>query len=213
MSTRGFIGFVIDGTEKIAYNHFDSYPSALGLNVLHWLHIEPQAEPDVVRERARALRVIVGNSEPTNEDIERLQPFYNPNVGGHSDRPTWYQLLRETQGNPGLMLEAGVIEDASNFPLDSLFAEWGYIVDFDSGVFEVYQGFQQAPHDRGRFAGRESAGRRNSYYAVALIASWPLVELPTDEAFIEARRLPPDMQGDIALAVAVYREFKSRSAA
>ena len=46
MSTRGFIGFVIDGTEKIAYNHYDSYPSALGLNVLHWLHVEPQAEPE-----------------------------------------------------------------------------------------------------------------------------------------------------------------------
>ena len=37
--------------------------------------------------------------------------------------------------------------------------------------------------------------------------------LPTDRAFIEARRLPPDMQGDLAVAVSVYREFKSRSAA
>jgi len=185
MSTRGFIGFVIDGTEKIAYNHYDSYPSALGLNVLHWLHVEPQAEPDIIREQARALRVVAVDSEPTDEDIERLQPFYNPHVGGHSDRPTWYQLLRETQGNPGLMLKAGVIEDAGRFPFDSLFAEWGYVVDFDSGVFEVYRGFQEIPHEQGRFAGREDDEVwKNGYYAVALIASWPLTELPTDEAFI-----------------------------
>ncbi len=37
--------------------------------------------------------------------------------------------------------------------------------------------------------------------------------LVTDHAFIEARRLPPDMQEDIALAVSVYREFKSQSSA
>ena len=46
-----------------------------------------------------------------------------------------------------------------------------------------------------------------------IVAACERLGLPTDQAFIEARRLPPDMQGDIALAVAVYREFKSRSAA
>lgn len=30
MGTRGFITFVIDGVEKTAYNHFDSYPSNWG---------------------------------------------------------------------------------------------------------------------------------------------------------------------------------------
>jgi hypothetical protein len=183
MGTRGFVGFVIDGTEKIAYNHFDSYPGGLGLDVLHWLHVEPLAEPDATRKRARALRVVANDSEPTDENIEQLQPFYNPNVGGHKDRPDWYQLLRETQGNLGLILKAGVTEDASHFPLDSLFAEWGYIVDFDAGVFEVYAGFQRSPHSRGRFASREG-GRSDGYYPVALVASWPLSELPTDEAFL-----------------------------
>jgi transcriptional regulator with XRE-family HTH domain len=32
----------------------------------------------------------------------------------------------------------------------------------------------------------------------------------TDQAFIEANRLPPDMQGDLEFAVSLYREFKSR---
>ena len=32
----------------------------------------------------------------------------------------------------------------------------------------------------------------------------------TDQAFIEANRLPPDMQGDLEFAVSVYRDLKSR---
>ena len=32
----------------------------------------------------------------------------------------------------------------------------------------------------------------------------------TDQAFIEADRLPPDMQGDLEFAVSLYRDFKSR---
>jgi hypothetical protein len=43
-----------------------------------------------------------------------------------------------------------------------------------------------------------------------IIAACKKLELPTDRAFIEARRLPPDMQGDLELAVSVYREFKAR---
>jgi transcriptional regulator with XRE-family HTH domain len=46
-----------------------------------------------------------------------------------------------------------------------------------------------------------------------IVAACERLGLPTDRAFIEARRLPPDMQGDLAVAVSVYREFKSRSAA
>ena len=44
-----------------------------------------------------------------------------------------------------------------------------------------------------------------------IIAACERLGLPTDRAFIEAERLPPDMQHDLELAVSVYREFKSRS--
>ena len=46
-----------------------------------------------------------------------------------------------------------------------------------------------------------------------IVAACERLGLPTDEAFIEAQRLPPDMQADIAAAVSAYRDFKSRSAA
>jgi hypothetical protein len=77
------------------------------------------------------------------------------------------------------MLAAGVIEDASKFPADSLFAEWGYVVDFDAMTFEVYRGFQGERHSEGRFADLPQS-RDNGYFPVRLVKSWPLSDLPTD---------------------------------
>lgn len=37
MSTRGAVGFHFGGVDKIAYNHWDSYPSGLGHSVLDYL--------------------------------------------------------------------------------------------------------------------------------------------------------------------------------
>ena len=46
-----------------------------------------------------------------------------------------------------------------------------------------------------------------------IIAACSRLGLPTDRAFLEARRLPPDMKQDLELAISVYRDFKSRSTA
>jgi len=184
MSTRGFIGFVADGTEKIAYNHSDSYPDGLGVEMLVWLR---GVHLPHVRQQIEALRVVDPESEPTDDDVKALKQYYNGSVGGPSNRPTWYQLLRETQGDPAAILRAGVIEDASNFPGDSLFAEYGYVVDLDANTFEAYRGFQHEKHDKGRFAGRDpkpSIG--DLYYPVALAASWPLDGLPDSDVFVSA---------------------------
>lgn len=182
MSTRGFVGFVVDGAEKIAYNHFDSYPSALGADVLEWL---TKAHLGGAQRQASALRVVDPQSAPTAEDVERLHGYANTNVGTQRI-DEWYVLLRETQGNPAAMLDAGVIEDAHEFPLDSLFAEWGYLVDFDARTFETYRGFQDEAHDKGRFANRTGEHMSNGYHPVALIASWPLDALPTKDEFMAA---------------------------
>jgi hypothetical protein len=183
MGTRGFVGFVADGTEKIAYNHFDSYPEGLGKDVLTWLTgvVAVEAGIETLTETARQLRVVDPRGEPTDEDIGGLRQ---------------YQLLRETQGDPQAMLAAGVVEDAHDFPLDSLFAEWGYVVDLDAGVFEAYKGFQHEAHGEGRFAGRTpSSGRvATGYHPCRLVATWPLSALPTPEDFV--RQLEPSDEED-----------------
>jgi hypothetical protein len=202
MSTRGFIGFVVDGTEKITYNHFDSYPSGLGTTVLDWLRKEHRGH---VQRKAGELRVVAADSTPTAEDIERLRGYANLNVGEQTVE-SWYVLLRETQGNPAAILDAGVLIDGSSFPLDSVFAEYGYLVDLDSNTFEAYRGFQKEEHDKGRFADREPfvpEWRKDQpveYWPCALVASWPLDALPTDDEFCVAIDGPADEDDDVPVS-------------
>lgn len=184
MGTRGFITFVIDGSEKTVYNHFDSYPEGLGADCLRWLRSVLGADVEAVADQARALAP-VPDREPTDAEVDRLRQYINRNVGDQSVRD-WYCLLRETQGDPAAILQAGLYEDAGSFPADSLMAEWGYVVDFDTQVFEVYEGFQTAAHSEGRFTSRpiESYSIDTQYYPVRLVASWKFGELPTDDEFL-----------------------------
>ncbi len=170
MGTRGFIGFVVDGVEKISYNHMDSYPEALGVEVMAWA---ASTDLESAAKAARALRVVSDDVPPTVEDFKALEVFNGIDPAAMPREAVhWYDLLRFSQGAPARILACGYIEDASEFPMDSLFAEWGYIVNFDTSQLEVYRGFQRAPHDQGRFADRARA--EPEYWPVKMVASYPL---------------------------------------
>lgn len=190
MGTRGFIGFVIDKEEKLTYNHWDSYPSGLGAEFLAWLREKVEKQPVTLQTQVAQLRMVTDEDPVTGKDIEHLKQFHNVNVSTGSELE-WYSLLRETQGKPEAILEAEVALDAGDFPLDSLFCEWGYLVDLDNNTFEVYQGFQKQAHDEGRFADRHVDEERrgdSQYYPVKLVASWPLDELPTEQEMTDLER-------------------------
>lgn len=154
MGTRGAITFVAGGVEKTVYNHFDSYPTGLGVTVLDWLR-SPSWDLATVRAQVEALRLVDDSDEPTPEEREQFAHLADPGVSTGRD---WYSLLRETQGEPAAILEAGVAGDATGFPLDSLFCEWAYVIDLDQETFEVYEGFQRSGPVAGRWADRKSDG-------------------------------------------------------
>lgn len=189
MGTRGFVGVVVDKRELIAYNHSDSYPDYLGVNTLGWLRGIDSF--DAVAADARKVRVVSNAVPPTADDIAALTTVTNMNVGQRGGPPEWYQLLRETQGRLGAMIDVGYMEDASQFPYNSLSAEWGYIADLDARTFEVYAGFQREAHADGRFARDYATG---GYFPVRLVASWPLDGLPDGETFIKI--VEPDEDAD-----------------
>ena len=170
MSTRGAICFVIDGQEKVVYNQADSYPDGLGEDIAAWLRAAVSSEAETA-DAVRRLAAVSG--EPTDEDRVRLAAFRDPRV---NQGEGWYSLLRQTQGDPAAILAAGVYESAEGFPLDSLFCEWAYVVDFDDRRLEVYEGYQRTPITRGRWADRSAC--RDGYYPVQAVASWPFDELP-----------------------------------
>lgn len=182
MGTRGAICFVAGGQEKTVYNHFDSYPDALGETVAAWLRgvigdrVGGNTE-SVNRQRVMDLQAIESDSEPTEAERERFKQYWNKNVSSGQD---WYSLLRETQGEPALILQAQFYEDAGDFPKDSLFCEWAYVVDFDQRVFEIYAGFRTSPPTEGRWAGVKDVVKAASanYYPVQRIENYSFDELP-----------------------------------
>jgi hypothetical protein len=137
----------------------------------------------------RTLRLVREKEPVTLADVERLAPWTETYVSRRlepGELPDWYQLTRRTQGDPAEIIACGYVLDAAEFPRDSLFAEWGYVIDLDEGDLEVYVGFQTVPHDVGRFAARGSLKdtpgyeyRSTEYFPCRRIAAWPLAELPT----------------------------------
>lgn len=190
MGTRGFMGLVIDGQQKIGYVHWDSYPDGLGASTLDALRTLLLADSgDQVATLARRLEVVKSDTKPSREQQERLADYADMNVSTQQ-LDEWYVLLRRTHGDLVQTLKAGVIEDASDFPYDSLYCEWGYLIDFDTRTFEAYRGFQHKPHKLGRFASGDYPDRSkalgHSYFPVALVGMWTFDNLPETDAFVKA---------------------------
>lgn len=156
IGTRGFIGVVVNGDLKVTYNHFDSYPDGIGVQVLGFLQGVLAGGSDgynAMAEKAAALQLIDESEKPTAEQQEALKKYADTSVStGSLDE--WYVLLRGAQGNLGAYLDAGYMPDGSDFPLDGVFCEWGYLIDLDNKVFEVYKGFNKGLPTEGRWANR-----------------------------------------------------------
>lgn len=185
VGTRGMIGFVIDGEVKAAYNHFDSYPGGLGLAALTYARLVADDLPGLA-DKVRAMRLVTEGTPVTPEDVERYGHLSDAGVG---EAGSWYSLVRHAQGSLAAYVEAGLMLSCEDFPLDSLFCEWGYLLDLDANRLEAYEGFQHHPHKLGRFSTAEPVepnGGSRDYYPIAMVASWPLDQLPTNEQFLNS---------------------------
>ena len=205
MGTRGLLAFAHDGEIKAAYNHFDSYPSGLGADVAKFIRSLDTSEigedggnyPEV-KERFKRLVAVSEDEKPTEDQKLALLKYYDPRVStGQTDE--WYALLRDTQGNPQAFLDAGFYIDAVEFAQDSLFCEWGYVIDLDAEVVEIYKGFQTSPHSQGRFATGDEDGNEistgRSYYPIRLVHTVSFETLQTRPDYFSdelERALDPD---------------------
>src|SRR3989337_2452578 len=100
MGTRGLMGFYKNGITKATYNHFDSYPSGLGNDVLEALRGRNIEDLNRVFEN---LIMVSKYERPTAEQQEQLKIFSDATVSSQS-LTEWYVLLRATQGHLELYL-------------------------------------------------------------------------------------------------------------
>lgn len=188
MGTRGAFGFRHKQQDYVTYCHFDSYPDGLGSTMAKFVM---DNDMDRVRTQVEQLELVDQHgSQPTPQQIQRCKDagLVDTSVSTNSEQD-WYCLLREGQGDPGALLNVGYMIDSAPFLEDSLFCEWAYIVNLDDGVFEVYEGFQQKRHNKGRYAKpKQPFHGTDEYQPVALIKEIPFDELPEEwPKFIETK--------------------------
>jgi len=129
-----------------------------------------------LRDVASKIILVDPNSKPSPELIERYWKYVDTNVSEQTVEE-WYCLLRHTQGD--LTPYNDDLEhmiDNHEFLHNSLFCEWAYIINVDTGKFEAYQGFNKDPSAPGRYASSSRKGDEE-YQGVALIKEIPIVDI------------------------------------
>ena len=187
VGTRGLLGLVADDKVYGTYNHYDSYPSYLGVEVAKFVrHVQGVGIP-AVKAQAAALRLIDEDTDPTDADREQFAALTDSDVSTGRD---WYSLLRNAQGDLKAYLDAGVWIDNLDFAEDSLFCEYGYLVNLDRGVVEFYLGFNKGPAV-GRFANLPKPERavRNDYGPITLAVEVPFAQAADDEVWKRLQRI------------------------
>jgi hypothetical protein len=147
MSTNGCMGVRVAGKNYFQYNHSDSYPSHLGFEMLkaaRYLSVES------LREAAASWTLVDDQDVLTAEWFEKLKPVLAQpeestlamakRLNGNSQGNTgvvFYEALREFQGDLVAWVEQRIPVWLNNeyLPLGS---DWGYLIDCDAHIFEVY---------------------------------------------------------------------------
>lgn len=190
MGTRNLTMVQLNGAYKVAqYGQWDGYPSGNGLVILKFLR---KCNIDVFCKKVKHARLIsdeeyakywqeIGidiNKEQfvdieKSEEFKALHPSLNRDMGA--------DILEYIYNQPEKRVD---LIGAINFAKNSLFCEWGYVVDLDKNTFEVYKGFNKTPlhkGDRFHFNGAAADG----YYPIKLLKSYDLDNLPDDETFLK----------------------------
>lgn len=136
MSTRGYIALVKQGKVKGIYNHYDSYLSNLGKNVINTIK---SIDPD---ERINILNTVFDNIILVNsKDIpnqEQIKYMNDNDFHGDSDSNDWRSFLYELEGDLQSYIDGFVyMIDYSHYYEDK-YCDYRYIIDLDSNKFKIY---------------------------------------------------------------------------
>lgn len=191
MGTRNLTVVEIGGECKVAqYGQWDGYPSGQGIRILNFLR-SPESVEDLKGNLKRTRFVDAEKDKKWLEEYDKNAPEWSNEPDNRTDEQKhWWETYMIRDLGAGILTniansedEEILLIDRSSFASDSLFCEWAYVVDFDSGVFEVYVGFQEHPHEDGRFC--KMPPGENGYHPIKLVKTYQLDNLPDNETFLK----------------------------
>ena len=141
MSTRGYMGIQKKGELKGQYNHFDSYISGLGKDIIKTLNSIPKEDLiNKLNEVYDNIILINEDDKPTQEMIDYAveNGLYDSNVSSRSTDDL-YCLFHGTQGRLDMYLNGlKYMLNGNNFLKDELFCEYGYVINLDENTLDIY---------------------------------------------------------------------------
>lgn len=147
MSTRGYYGIKKKGELKGTYNHWDSYPSGLGKDLVDTINKIKKSDRLKVLDRTfDYIQLIDSSVAPTKEQIGICEKANIIDLSvGNRNVNDWYCLLRKTQGDLSYYIDEIVpyMENGNDFIDDELFCEWAYIINLDTQKLEVLHGWNR----------------------------------------------------------------------
>jgi len=131
MSTSGIYGFRKNGEDKTARNNHDSYPKGLGAAVVDFCKQTSIEEMHEIFDRIELI----------DEDFDFIEEHIE-----NSD-------LDLSKQNPLdiFKAESPYMIDSKGFIENSLFCEFGYIINLDTGKLECWLGYQREPDMSNRY--------------------------------------------------------------
>lgn len=185
MGTSGVYGLRKNGVDKITYSQSDSYPNGLGKNIVEFCKVRF----DKLNDLYDKIILVNEDSKPTREQIDICinNNWVNLNVSDKS-YDDWYCLLRELQGEPIKYLYTKdnlYMINNSDFIKDSLYCEYGYIINLDSNTLEFWRGFQQKPQDNNRYGCNALNPYVGGYYPCKMVLEIPLNEIDDIQGVID----------------------------
>jgi hypothetical protein len=193
MGTRGLTVVIMDGKHRIAqYGQWDHYPTGQGATAMQFCRKHLSTEEGREKFRKAVNRTEFADQERLDKLLKRIGISGEWMSMEQAERfKTKYPALSRDAGAKVLDLVLGgkkLLRDSIDFAAESLFCEWAYVIDLDACKLEVYEGFQKAPHKRGRFADMDVSEKPvvgDKYYPVALIASFDFDKIPKTEGAVE----------------------------
>ena len=195
MGTRNLTCVFKDGEYKVAqYGQWDGYPSGVGADILTFLHewaneldrLEGSlANVDWITDEENQKQWALAGAGETDRWVSMEVANKHRNMFPENSRDTGADILRIVSNFvPSVDRQKLLLQDTRDFAGDSLFCEWAYVIDYDKGTFEVYEGFNKEPlTPMERFF--EFDNPKEKYRPVKLKKAYPLNALPTLEQFLK----------------------------
>ncbi|TVY56120.1 hypothetical protein LSUE1_G008810 [Lachnellula suecica] len=144
MGTRGLLGFIIRGKRHAAYNHWDSYPSGLGSQIVAFLLSLSPPDYALMLARLEEITWVDEKTIPSQELQDQYSALGYSNTGvGNQALSDWYCLLHKLQGAAALpAIKEGKVKhlaESIEFLEDGLFCEWTYFIDFEAQTLETWK--------------------------------------------------------------------------